>query len=326
MSRELLYRDAIREAIIHEMRRNPDVFLMGQGIAERGGSFHVTEGLSAEFGTDRVIDTPIAEASVTGIAFGAAIQGKRSIVELAYIDFSMLAMDMIVNQISKHAFLSGGRTKVPVVIRTAVGIGDGLAMQHSQSLEALFYHIPGLKIVTPSTPFDAKGLLLTAIRDDSPVLFIEHKLLYKLKGDVPEEEYTIPFGKAVLRHKGDDCTIVSYSRMAMVCNDAASQLEKEGINCDVLDLRTLVPMDRSAIIESVKRTGRLVIACEAQERGSVVSDISAWVCANGFEHLKAPIMRVCGLNSPIPYNENLEKILKPDEGAVVSAVKSLLRK
>lgn len=324
MARELLYREAVREALIHEMRRDPSVFLMGQGIAERGGSFHVTEGLFSEFGAGRVIDTPIAEASVTGMAIGAAIQGKRPVLELAYMDFAMLAMDMIVNQAAKHSFLSGGKTKVPFVIRTAIGTGNGLSMQHSQSLEAFFYHVPGLKIVVPSSPGDAKGLLISAIRDDSPVIFIEHKLLYSVSGEVSEDDTPVPFGKAAIRHNGNDCTIVSYSRMVSVCAEASEELEKEGIGCEALDLRTLVPMDIESVLESVKKTGRLVIVSESPERGSVASDISALVSEKAFKYLKAPVIKICGLNSPTPYSENLEKVMIPDSSAVVSAVKSVM--
>ena len=209
MGRELLYREALNEALAEEMTRDTTVFLIGQGIAERGGSYKVTKGLVDTFGAERVIDTPIAEASMTGMAIGAAIQGKRPVVELTYIDFTLLSMDMIVNQMAKYHFITGGAKTVPLVIRTQGGAGMGYAMQHSQSLEALFYHIPGLKIAVPSTPYDAKGLLKTAIRDDHPIIFIEHKLLYETRGEVPVDDYTVPLGEAAIRREGSDCTIVS---------------------------------------------------------------------------------------------------------------------
>ncbi len=325
MPREILYREAVNEAIEQEMHRDERVFVMGQGIAERGGSFKVTKGLMQKFGIERVIDTPIAEASTTGMAIGAAIQGKRPIVELTYIDFTLLSMDMIVNHAAKYHFITADKHSVPMVIRTQGGVGKGVAMHHSQSLEALFYHIPGLKMVLPSTPYDAKGLLKTAIRDDHPVMFIEHKLLYETKGEVPEDDYTIPFGKAALRREGSDCTIVSYSLMANKCIEAAETLAGDGINCEVIDLRTLIPMDRESILKSVRKTGHLVIVNEAVKRGSVASDISAWVTENAFHDLKAPVLRISGKITPIPYNKELEKAVIPDVADIAAGVKSILQ-
>lgn len=325
MPRELLYREAVNEAIEQEMHRDERVFIMGQGIAKRGGSFKVTKGLVQKFGDERVIDTPIAEASITGMAIGAAIQGKRPIVELTYIDFTLLSMDMIINHAAKYHFITAGMHSVPMVIRTQGGAGKGVAMHHSQSLEALFYHIPGLKIALPSTPYDAKGLLKTAIRDDHPVMFIEHKLLYETIGDVPEDDYTIPFGKAALRRKGSDCTIVSYSLMAHKSVEAAEMLAGDGINCEVIDLRTLVPMDHETLLTSVRKTGHLVIVNEAVKRGSVASDISAWVIENAFHDLKAPVLRVSGKMTPIPYNKDLEKAVIPDVADIAAGVKYVLQ-
>ncbi|MFC1552131.1 alpha-ketoacid dehydrogenase subunit beta [Candidatus Latescibacterota bacterium] len=325
MSRELLYREAINEALALEMHRDDTVFIMGQGIAERGGSYKVTKGLKKKFGAGRVIDTPIAEASTTGMAVGAAIQGKRPIIELTYIDFTMLGMDMIVNQAAKYNFVTGGTHGLPLVIRTQGGAAPGYGIHHSQSLEALFYHIPGLKIAVPATPYDAKGLLATAVRDDHPVLFIEHKLLYNTRGNVPKNEYTIPFGDAELRRTGSDCTVVGYSLMANKCTEAADILADKGIECDVIDLRTLVPMDRGMILKSVKKTGRLVIVNEAVKRGSVASDISAWITENAFEYLKAPVMRISGAVTPVPYNKNLVKEVIPDVQNIISGVKSIIR-
>jgi acetoin:2,6-dichlorophenolindophenol oxidoreductase subunit beta len=322
VNRKLSYREALNEAIREEMRRDERVFVLGQGIAARGGSYGVTRSLLEEFGPARVIDTPIAEASVTGMAVGAAIQGKRPIVEIMSIDFSTLALDMMVNQAAKYPFITGG--KVPLVFRTQGGVGHGLSIQHSQSLEAFFYHIPGLKVVMPSTPFDAKGLLKTAIREDSPVVFIEHKLLYETEGMVPDEEYTIPLGEAALRREGTDCTLASYSLMALKSQVAAEILGEEGISCDLLDLRTLAPMDRQAILDSVKKTGRLVVVNEAVKRGSVASDITALVAEEAFPYLKAPIMRISGRITPIPYNEALERACVPNVEEIVKAVKKVM--
>lgn len=318
MPRTLTYREALNEAVREEMRRDDRVFVFGQGIAERGGSYGVTRSLLAEFGPARVIDTPIAEASMTGMAVGAAIQGKRPIVEIMSVDFVTLAMDMLVNQAAKYPFITGG--SVPLVLRTQGGTGLGFSIQHSQSLEALFYHIPGLKVVMPATPGDARGLLKSAIRDDYPVVFIEHKLLYGTEGDVPEGDGAIPLGQAALRAEGADCTIVSYSLMALKSLEAARILEGDGVFCDVLDLRTLVPMDREAILSSVRKTGRLVVVNEAVKRGSVASDIAAFVSEEAFGFLKAPIVRVSGENTPIPYNSALERAVVPDVGDIVRAV------
>jgi pyruvate dehydrogenase E1 component beta subunit len=323
--RTITYREAINEAISEEMRRDERVFILGQGIAERGGSYGVTAGLVREFGRGRVIDTPIAEASMTGMAVGAAIQGKRPIVEIMSVDFATLAMDMLVNQAAKYPFITGGAGKVPMVLRTQGGAGLGLSIQHSQSLEALFYHIPGLKLVMPSTPYDAKGLLKTAIRDDSPVVFIEHKLLYETTGGAPEEEYTVPLGRAALRREGSDCTVVSYSLMALRCIEAADTLAGEGIACDVIDLRTLVPLDMRAVLESLKKTGRLVVVNEAAKRGSVASDIAARAAEEGFAYLREPILRVSGKNTPIPYNSALERAVTPDVREIAEAVRRITR-
>ena len=324
MPREITYREALNEAIREEMQRDERVFVMGLGVGKRGGSFGVTRGLQNIFGAGRVIDTPISEASFTGMGIGAAMQGKRPIVEIMYIDFSTLTMDMMFNQAAKYNFITGGREHVPIVLRTQGGAGKSLAPQHSQSLEALYYHIPGLKLVMPSTPYDAKGLLKPAVRDENPVVFIEHKLLYDTTGEVPEEEYIIPLGSAVIRREGSDCTIVSYSLMAVKSNEAAEILESEGISCDVLDMRSLVPMDRGSILTSVKKTGRLVIVNEAVKRGSVASDISAWTAENAFGELKAPIVRVSGRETPIPYNAGLESVSVPCVEDIMEAVRKVV--
>ena len=275
--REIQYREAIREAIIEEMDRDRKVFLIGEDVGVYGGAFKAYKGLLDKYGPDRVINTPISETAIIGAGIGAALTGYRPIVEIMFIDFATLAMDQIANQAAKIHFMSGGRLNVPLVIRTQGGVGKGLATQHSQSLEAWFYHIPGLKVVMPATSYDVKGLLKTAIRDNSPVMFIEHKMIYPVKGAVPEEEYTIPFGKADIKRKGEDITIFAYSNMVLKSIEVAEELEREGISCEVVDPRTLVPLDIDEVINSVKKTGRLIIVSEACRRGSVASDISARV-------------------------------------------------
>jgi len=326
LSRRMTYREALNRAIREEMERDDRVFVMGLGVAKRGGSFGVTRGLLDAFGPGRVIDTPISEASFTGMGIGAAVQGKRPIVEIMAVDFSTLALDMMLNQAAKYHFITGGADRVPMVLRTQGGAGKCVAAQHSQSLEAFYYHIPGLKVVMPSTPYDAKGLLKAAIRDDDPVVFIEHKLLYDTEGEVPDDEYVIGFGSAARRRTGEDCTIVSYSLMALKSVEAADALEKEGISCEVIDLRTLVPMDRAAVLESIEKTGRLVVVNEAVKRGSVASDISAWAAENAFDRLKSPIVRVSGRVTPIPYNAALERAVVPDVEDIVMAVRTVVGK
>jgi len=321
MPREIMYREALNEALREEMKRDETVFLMGEGIAERGGSYKVTAGLLEEFGPLRVMDTPIAEASFTGAGIGAAITGMRPVVEILFVDFTMLIMDQLVNQAAKYRFMSGGEAGVPLVLRSQGGVGNGLAAQHSESLEAMFYHIPGLKLVMPSTPYDAKGLLKSAIRSDEPVVFLEHKLLYMDKGPVPEDEYLVELGKANIRRPGRDVTLISWSRMASVCMEAAEQLASEGIDAEVIDLRTLVPLDREAILQSVKKTEHVVIVQEAVRRGGVASDIAAMIQSEAFDYLDAPIEILAGLNTPVPFNLNLEKQVIPRVEDVAAAAR-----
>jgi pyruvate dehydrogenase E1 component beta subunit len=318
------YRDALRAALQEEMQRDESVFCIGEGIGERGGSYKVTEGLIAEFGKGRVIDTPLAEAGFVGLGVGAAIAGQRPVVEMLFIDFLLLAMDQVVNQAAKYRFMSGGEGRVPLVIRTQGGAGNSLAGQHSQSLEALYHHVPGLKVVMPSTPRDAKGLLKVAIRDDDPVIFIEHKLLYMTEGEVPEEPFEIPLGKAEVRRAGTDVTLVTWSHMALKSLAAAEELATEGISVEVIDLRTLVPMDVECILDSVRRTGRLVIAQEAVKRGGVASDVAAIVAEEAFESLRAPIVRVAAYNTVVPFNLALEKATVPQVADIVAGVRSVL--
>lgn len=321
---KMKYRDALRAALQEEMARDASVFCMGEGIGERGGSYKVTEGLIAEFGPKRVLDTPLSEAGFVGVGVGAAIGGQHPVVEVLFGDFVLLAMDQVVNQAAKYRFMSGDQGRVPLVIRTQGGAGNSLAAQHSQSLEAIYYHIPGLKLVMPSTPHDAKGLLKTAIRDEDPVIFIEHKLLYMTEGDVPDEEYLIPFGQADIKRKGTDVTLVSWSHMVLKSLQAAEELAADGISVEVIDLRTLVPMDIAAVLDSVRRTGHLVIAHEAIRRGGVGGDIAAMVAEQAFVSLRAPIARVAGLNTPVPFNLALEKATVPQVADIVAAVRAVV--
>ena len=321
MAREIMYREALNEALKEEMRRDKNVFLMGEGIAERGGSYKVTVGLLEEFGSKRVLDTPISEASFTGAGIGAAITGMRPVVEILFVDFTMLIMDQLVNQAAKYRFMSGGKASVPLVLRSQGGVGNGLAAQHSESLEAIFYHIPGLKLVMPSSPYDAKGLLKSAIRSDDPVVFLEHKLLYMNKGPVPEEEYLIELGKADLKRTGRDVTLIAWSNMVPRCMEAAAELANEGIDVEVLDLRSLVPLDLEAVLQSVRKTEHVVIVQEAVRRGGIASDIAALIQAEAFDYLDAPVEIVAGLNTPIPFNLSLEKQVVPQVEDIVKAAR-----
>ena len=321
---EMMYRDALRRALDEEMRRDPLVFLMGETIAERGGSYKVTEGLLAAYGPRRVVDTPIAEASFTGMGVGAALVGCRPVVEILFVDFALLAMDQIVNQAAKFAFISGGQAKVPLVVRTQGGAGNGLAAQHSQSLEALFYHIPGLKVVMPSTPRDACGLLKSAIRDDHPIMFIEHKLLYMTQGPVPDEEYVIPLGQAEVKRTGTDVTLVTWSLMTLKCLEAAAALAGEGVSVEVVDLRTLTPLDTDTILRSARKTGRVAVVHEAVKRGGVGGDIAAMLMEEAYDDLDGPVLRIAGRNTPIPYNLNIEKACVPSVEDIVAGVLNLM--
>jgi pyruvate dehydrogenase E1 component beta subunit len=319
-----MYRDALKQALFEEMKKDPTVFIMGEGIGERGGSYKVTEGLLAEFGRGRVMDTPLSEPAFTGAGVGAALAGTRPIVEILFVDFTTLIMDQLINQAAKYEFMSGGQGKVPLVLRTQGGAGNGLAGQHSQSLEAIFYHIPGLKLVMPSTPYDAKGLLKAAIRDDDPVIFLEHKLLYMTKGEVPEEDYIVPLGQADVKRSGDDITLITYSYMTLKCLEAAEALQKEGIGVEVVDLRTLTPLDKETILQSVEKTGRAIVVHEAVKRGGVGGDIAAMIMEEAYDDLDAPVMRIAGKNTTIPYNLELEKVCIPTVEDIVEGVLELV--
>ncbi|NGQ96039.1 alpha-ketoacid dehydrogenase subunit beta [Brevibacillus sp. SYP-B805] len=320
--REITYLEAVREAMCQEMRVNPDVFIMGEDIGVYGGAFGVTRGMIEEFGPERVRNTPISEAAIAGAAVGAAMTGMRPIVEIQFSDFITIATDQIVNQAAKTRYMFGGKGKVPMVLRTPSGSGTGAAAQHSQSLEAWMAHIPGLKVIQPSTAYDAKGLLKAAIDDDNPVIFYEHKLLYRTKGHVPEEPYSLPIGKADIKRQGTDVTIVATAIMVHKALQAAVELEKEGISVEVVDPRTLVPLDIETIVASVKKTGRVVVVHEAVKRGGFGGEIASLIAeSEAFDYLDAPIRRLGGKAVPIPYNPILEKAAIPQEQDIIDAVK-----
>lgn len=323
--REITYLEAVREAMQEAMRANPDVFLMGEDIGVYGGAFGVTRGMIEEFGPERIRNTPISEAALAGAAVGSAMTGMRPIIEIQFSDFITIAADQIVNQAAKNRYMFGGKGKVPLVLRTPAGSGTGAAAQHSQSLEAWMAHIPGLKVVQPSTGYDAKGLLHAAIADDNPVIFYEHKLCYRTKGHVPEGPYTIPLGVADIKREGKDVTIVATAIMVHKALAAAAELEKEGISVEIIDPRTLVPLDEETIINSVKKTGRLVVVHEAVKRGGFGGEIASMIAeSEAFDYLDAPIKRLGGKPVPIPYNPLLEKAAIPQEPDIIAAVKETL--
>lgn len=322
--REITFVEALREALREEMKRDSSVFLLGEDIGVHGGDFGVTKGLIHEFGKERVRDTPIAETAIIGVAVGAAAAGLRPIAEIMFADFLGVCMDQILNQASKLRYTSGGQMKLPIVIRTAYGAGIRAGPQHSQSLEALFMHIPGLKIVIPSTPYDAKGLLKSSIRDDNPVLFFEHKLLYKIKGKVPKEEYLIPLGKADIKQEGKDVSIITYGIMVHKALEASKELSKEGISIEILDLRTLNPLDKKAIIESVKKTGKAIIVHEAWKTNGVGAEIAAIIAEEAFDYLDAPIKRVAALDTHIPFTPSLEDAVIPSKEDIKKAIMEIV--
>ncbi len=335
MARNISYQQAIGEALAQEMERDETVVLMGEDVAGGAGSpgeddawggvLGVTKGLYGKFG-DRVMDTPITESAFIGAAVGAATSGLRPVAELMFIDFMGVCFDQMFNQAAKFRYMFGGKAETPVVIRTMYGAGFRAAAQHSQCLYPVFTHIPGLKVVTPATPYDAKGLLIQSIRDNDPVIFCEHKALYTLEGDVPEEAYAIPFGEANVTREGDDVSIVTLGRMLHIAHEAADALAKDGINCEIVDLRTTSPMDTDTIIESVENTGRLVVLDESHPRCSIATDVSALVCQEAFGALKAPIRMVTAPHVPVPFAENLEDLYIPDAGQVQQAVRTVMGK
>jgi len=322
--REISYSEAIREALKEEMLKDESVFLLGEDIGFYGGAFGVTRGLIDEFGPERVKNTPISENSFVGVAVGAAMVGMRPIVEIMFMDFITLAMDQIVNHAAKLHYLYDGQVRIPLVVRTPAGAGRGYGASHSQSLEAWFMHVPGLKIVSPSTPYDAKGLLKTAIRDNNPVIFIENKLLYAAKGDVPKKEYTIPLGKADIKKRGKDLTIIAYSRMVHLALEAAEELKGGGVEAEVIDLRSLVPIDMDTVINSVKKTGRVIVVEEDNLTGGVGAEISSLVNEHVFKKLKAPVRRVASADVPIPCAPALEQAILPSKDKLIKIAKEIM--
>lgn len=321
--REITIVEALREALAEEMSRDPTVFLMGEDIGRANGVFNVTAGLQDEFGKERVIDTPISEAGFTGMGIGAALTGMRPVVEILFCDFMTLAMDQIVNQAAKLYYMTGGQAKVPLVIRTLMGAGRGAAAQHSQSLHAWVAHIPGLKVVMPSTPYDAKGLLKSAIRDDNPVIFFEDKMSYQVKGLVPVGEYTIPLGVADVKRIGTDVTFVATSSMVQVALAAADVLAQEGISAEVVDPRTLKPLDKATILESVKKTGRAVVIDEGHLSYGVTAEIAAIIADEAFDYLDAPVKRLGAMDVPVPMAPVLEQATVPNVEQLVATTRSL---
>ncbi len=316
----LTYSEALNSGLREEMERDSRVFLIGEDIAQHGGAFGVTRGLFDIYGSGRVINTPISEAAIVAASIGSALTGARPVAEIMYMDFITIAMSQIVNQMAKMRYMFGGKARLSMVLRTPSGAGRGNAAQHMQSLEAWFVHVPGLIVIMPSTPYDAKGLIKSAIRNDNPVIFIEHKLLYREKGEVPEHEYLVEIGKADIKRAGEDVSLIATSHMVNFALSAATKLEKEGINVEVIDPRTLVPLDIDTILTSVRKTGRVVVVHEACERCGIGAEIIAQVQEKAFDYLDAPMVRIANPNVPIPYSPQLEARSIPDEERIIAAV------
>ncbi len=324
--REITFAQAINEALAEEMRRDASVFIIGEDVAEAGTPFKVLSGLAAEFGTERVIDSPISEAGIAGLGVGAAVTGMRPVVDIMFGDFVTLTMDQLTNQAAKIHYMSCGKLKVPMVMRTTLGATRRSAAQHSQSLHAWFSHVPGLKVAVPSTPYDAKGLLKTAIRDDNPVVFFEDKLMYQVKGLVPEGEYNIPFGVADIKRVGTDITIVATSSMVYVALEAGKLLEEVGISAEIIDVRTTVPLDKRTLIESAKKTSRAIVVDEGYERYGVTAELASVIADGAFYHLDAPVKRLGAMDVPVPFSPVLEDLTVPTPTSVAEMAKSLLGK
>lgn len=319
---EMTYRDALNLALKEEMRRDPSVVLWGEDVALYEGSFKVTRGLLSEFGEDRIKDTPISENTIVGFTVGAAMGGLRPVAELMTVNFALLAMDQIINHMAKISYMFGGQTFLPMVVRMPGGGGSQLGAQHSQSLESYFMHCPGLHVAYPWSPADAKGLLKTAIRDNNPVIFLEHELLYNSKGFVPlDPEYLVPFGQASVVRRGADITIITYARMTALALDAACELAKEGIDCEVIDLRTLNPLDMETVLESARTNGRAIVVEECWRSAGLGGDIAQRISEACFETLLAPVRRVSGLDIPMPYSKKIEKLCIPQVENIMAAVK-----
>jgi len=324
--RTLTYRDALREAIREEMLRDERVFIMGEDIAGYGGTYAVSKGLFEEFGEKRVRDTPLAEEVITGTAIGAALAGLRPILELMTINFSLLASDQIINSAAKFHYMFGGQPQIPLVIRMPGGGGAQRGAQHSQMLETMYAHVPGLKVVAPATPYDVKGMLKSAVRDPNPVLFIEHELLYNIKGEVPDEgvEYTVPLNRGEVKREGQHVTLITFSRMLHVTLQAAEDLAKEGIDAEVIDLRSIRPIDIDLLVDSVRKTNRVVIAEEGWKYYGTGQGLAALIYEFAFDYLDAPIQHVTGADVPMPYSKPLERLAMPDKNAIVKAVKAIV--
>ena len=321
--REITLAEAVREALAEEMRRDSRIFIIGEDVAEAGTPFKVLSGLVAEFGTGRVIDSPISEAGITGIGVGAAMTGMRPVVDLMFGDFITLAMDQIVNQAAKIHYMSGGKFKAPMVVRTTLGAMRRSAAQHSQSLQAWVSHVPGLKVVLPSTPYDAKGLLKSAIRDDNPVVFFEDKMMYRMTGPVPTEEYTIPLGVADVKRSGSDITLVATSSMVTVALAAAELLEQAGLSAEVVDPRTTAPLDTETLIESAKKTSRVIVLDEGYQRYGVTAELASVIADGAFYYLDAPVKRMGAMDVPVPFSPVLEDLTVPTPEAVADMAKTL---
>ncbi len=322
--REITYGQALNEALQEEMDKDPSVFIMGEDVGIYGGAYGVTRGLYQKYGAERVRDTAISEAAIAGAGVGAAMTGTRPVIEIMYIDFSTIAMDEFCNHGAKNRYMFAGKVKVPMVLRTQGGAGRGLAGQHAQSLEAWYVHTPGIYVVMPATPYDAKGLLKSCIKDDNPIIFIEHKLLYGQKGSVPEEEYTIPIGVGDIKRKGKDVTIIAYSRMVYEALSASDELSKQGIECEVIDPRTLKPLDIELIITSVKKTGKAVVVSEGCKTGGFAGEVCSQIMERVFDHLDAPVQRVCSEDVPPPMSPTLIAEMLPDKNKIINAVKKVL--
>lgn len=325
MTRQITFSEALREAMAEEMSRDPSVFIIGEDVGVFGGVFGVTAGLVDEFGETRVRDTPISEQAIVGAGLGAALVGMRPIAEIMFSDFVTVAMDQVVNQAAKARYMSGGKAQVPLTIRIVNGAPGSAAAQHSQSPEAWFMNVPGLKIAVPATPYDAKGLLKTAVRGEDPVLFFEHKMLYAVKGHVPEEDFAIPFGQAAIRQEGDQATIIAIGGVLPKVMEAAAQLAGRGVSVEVIDPRTLVPLDTAALVESVKKTKRAVIVHEAHRRAGPGAEIAAILAEEAIGYLDAPIIRVATKNVPFPYHPQLEKFILPEVDDIIEAVEGMVK-
>src|SRR5579862_6770729 len=325
-TREITFAEAIREALAEEMRRDSRVFIMGEDVAEAGTPFKVLSGLVEEFGTSRVVDTPISEAGFTGVGVGAAMTGLRPVVDIMFGDFVTLTMDQMVNQAAKVHYMSGGKWRVPMVMRTTMGATRRSAAQHSQSLHAWYCHVPGLKVVLPSTPYDAKGLLKAAIRDENPVVFFEDKMVYKLKGPVPEDDYTVPLGVADIKRAGEDIMLVATSSMVQVALAAAALLDEIGISAEVVDPRTMWPLDEKTLVESVKKTSRAIVLDEGYERYGVTAELASVIATGAFYDLDAPVKRMGAMHVPIPFSPPLEDVTVPTEQSVFKAARALCGK